>query len=190
MTAPGASDLAPNDTTPDGKAVLFTERDGPTGMRELFVLPFAGGTPRPLFDSPRGRSGGRFSPDGRALAYTCDETGLDQILVQPWPELDRRWQASTGEGRRVVWRPDGGAIFYRIRNELCEVPVASGPGFSVGAATVRYDRLPETRFDVARDGSVLVPCAPGEPERGTRFSILLHADVMLQRLLSEQSAAP
>ncbi len=190
LTAPGTSDLAPNDTTPDGEAVLLTKRDGPTGMRELFVLPLAGGTARPLFDSPRGRSGGRFSPDGRALAYTCDETGLDQILVQPWPELDRRWQASTGEGRRVVWRPDGGAIFYRIRNELCEVPVASGPGFSVGAATVRYDRLPETRFDVARDGRVLVPCPPGDPERGTRFSILLHADVMLQRLLSEQSAAP
>jgi Tol biopolymer transport system component len=52
------------------------------------------------------------SPDGRWLAYAALETGVREIYVTDYPAGRRRWQVSSGGGRRPEWNPQGGELFY------------------------------------------------------------------------------
>jgi len=38
------------------------------------------------------------SPDGHWLAYSSDESGQNEIYLQPFPDLSRKWQVSTKGG--------------------------------------------------------------------------------------------
>ena len=89
---------APDPTTANDIWLLSTENESDS---EVFV--------RTSFDERTPR----FSPDGRWLAYTSDETGQREIYVAPYPGPGRRWQISTEGGREPVWAPDGPELFYR-----------------------------------------------------------------------------
>ena len=54
-----------------------------------------------------------FSPDGRWIAYSSDESGSVQLYVQNFPPSGKRWEVSTGRtGVYPRWRPDGKELFY------------------------------------------------------------------------------
>ena len=53
-----------------------------------------------------------FSPDGKWLAYNNDETGRQEIYIQPFPTGTGRWQVSTAGGVRPKWRKDGKELFF------------------------------------------------------------------------------
>src|SRR5207245_9168171 len=52
------------------------------------------------------------SPDGRWMAYTSDESGRNEVYVQPFPGPGGKWQVSTGGGETAKWRRDGKELFY------------------------------------------------------------------------------
>jgi hypothetical protein len=54
----------------------------------------------------------RVSPDGRWVAYRSDESGIDQVYVQSFPQAGSKWQVSTDGGRQPHWRGDGKELFY------------------------------------------------------------------------------
>ena len=54
----------------------------------------------------------RLSPDGKWLAYTSNESGVDEVYVVPYPGLAGKWQLSTGGGEAPEWRADGKELFY------------------------------------------------------------------------------
>jgi Tol biopolymer transport system component len=70
---------------------------------------------------------GRFSPDGRWVALTSQESGRPEIYVQSFPEATGRWQVSTGGGRDPEWRADGRELFYRSTSDTV-MSVAITPG--------------------------------------------------------------
>jgi serine/threonine protein kinase/Tol biopolymer transport system component len=84
---------------------------------------------------------GRFSPDGKWIAYQSDEAGQPEIYVQPFPPDGSKWQVSTGIGDSPRWSTDGSALFYIGKDQtLMSVPVSTANGFEIG--TVRtYFRL-------------------------------------------------
>jgi Tol biopolymer transport system component len=45
---------------------------------------------------------GQFSPDGKWMAYSSNETGNSEIYVSPFPNADSKWQVSRGGGRRAA----------------------------------------------------------------------------------------
>jgi eukaryotic-like serine/threonine-protein kinase len=53
-----------------------------------------------------------FLPDGKWLAYNNDETGRQEIYIQPFPTGAGRWQVSTAGGVRSKWRKDGKELFF------------------------------------------------------------------------------
>ncbi|HEY8225534.1 MAG TPA: hypothetical protein VIG25_09670 [Pyrinomonadaceae bacterium] len=55
---------------------------------------------------------GRFSPDGRWVAYASNESGPYQIYVQSFPLSGGKWQVSTMGGAQPQWRRDGRELFY------------------------------------------------------------------------------
>ena len=55
---------------------------------------------------------GRFSPNGRWVAYTSNESGRDEVYVQSFPLSGAKFQISANGGREPQWRKDGTELFY------------------------------------------------------------------------------
>jgi eukaryotic-like serine/threonine-protein kinase len=53
-----------------------------------------------------------FSPDGKWLAYTSNESGQNEVYVRPFPGPGGKWQISTGGGRNPVWSRTRPELFY------------------------------------------------------------------------------
>jgi serine/threonine-protein kinase len=114
---------------PDGKHILFAEDRVGTGS-DLMLLPIAltaegvleSGTPQVLLDSPSNELAGEFSPDGKWLAYTSDQSGRNEVYVQPFPGLRGRWQASTEGAEWVEWRANGQLFYGRSEEVVMRVP--------------------------------------------------------------------
>jgi dipeptidyl aminopeptidase/acylaminoacyl peptidase len=75
----------------------------------------------------------QFSPDGRWVSYSSNESGRWEIYVQPWPATGDKWQISTSGGTDARWRPDGRELYFvsPVR-ELMSVPVDTARGFTAG----------------------------------------------------------
>ena len=80
---------------------------------DVWALPMSGDlTPRPFLRTPANEQHARFSPDGRWVAFTSDESGREEVFVVPFPGPGGRIQISSEGGRSPRWRQDGKEIFY------------------------------------------------------------------------------
>jgi eukaryotic-like serine/threonine-protein kinase len=160
----------------DGRFVLYGHGENPNAPADLWVLPVAGDEkPFPLIETPRFREHhGRFSPDGRWVAYVSNESGRDEIYVVPFPRADGRWQVSTSGGSWPRWRGDGRELFYVAADgNVMAVPVnARSAGFLndpparlfqlnpqlLGSIAYLYDVSDDgTRFLVNRSTGTMTP---------------------------------
>ena len=70
--------------------------------------------------TPFREGGGRFSPDGKWIAYTSDETGRVEVYVRRFagdPAREGKIQISKNGGEGPVWRSDGQELFYLSVNQ-------------------------------------------------------------------------
>jgi hypothetical protein len=76
-------------------------------------LPFFGDRkPFPFLHTEFAEGDGRYSPDGKWIAYTSDESGKEEVYVRPFPESGGKVLVSTSGGSSPHWRRDGKEIFY------------------------------------------------------------------------------
>ena len=148
---------SPLSISPNGEWIVFQDGLGP---RSLALLPSNGERSwESLLESGFDESNGEISPDGRWIAYQSDASGLDEIYVQPFPNVDEgRWLISTGGGSRPLWAPDGRELFYLAPGgEVMAVPVQTEPTFTAGNGEVvvegSYAVFAAGRtYDIAPDG--------------------------------------
>jgi serine/threonine-protein kinase len=108
---------APTSWHPSGKFLAFQQGGGLNGV-DLFVLSIDGddtsgwkpGKATAFVSTPFGERDAMFSPDGRWIAYSSNESGRDEIYVRPFP----------GPGGRVLVSGTGGVspTWSRARQEL------------------------------------------------------------------------
>ena len=99
--------------TPDGQSYVFTYHKATATGSNLFRIRLAANQqPERLTKSTASETSPAFSPDGKWLAYTANDTGRFEVFLQPYPELDRRVQVSTSGGSVPRWSPDSGTLFY------------------------------------------------------------------------------
>ena len=114
-----AQTLVPNSWLPDGRFLLYTSEDAPSGSAEVWSLDLAGKEKPRLLAKSRSRDPSPFfSPNGRwiALAVNDEGPGADKLVVLSFAQSDRRWQiAGTGSGY-PFWRPDGKELYYLDRD--------------------------------------------------------------------------
>jgi eukaryotic-like serine/threonine-protein kinase len=123
---------------PDGKVLAFDQLNPDTSW-DIMTLAFEGdeksgwkiGEPKPFLNTPFAERSPAFSPDGRWLAYTSDESRNFEVYVRPFPGPGGRWQISTGGGGYPVWSRNGKELFYRTKDNKIMVTtyVASGGSF-------------------------------------------------------------
>ena len=100
---------------------------------------------------------GRFSPDGRFIAFQSDASGRDEVYVRP-AEGARSLPVSRGGGQQPRWARNGELFFWQ-GDRLYVVPVRTAPVLQVGEprALFRTTRgashaFFESDYDVSADG--------------------------------------
>jgi serine/threonine protein kinase len=150
--------LVCSDWSPDGRYVISSVPQQTTGD-DLWLIPMVGDKkPFKFLGPPADQIHANFSPDGRFVAYTSNESGRFQVYVQTFPLSDRKWQVSTDGGYEPRWRGDGREIYYLSEDrKLMAVSVGAGPSFAVPKVLFQT-RAPEgvtsrrTHYVPSRDG--------------------------------------
>ncbi|HKR28318.1 MAG TPA: protein kinase, partial [Acidobacteriaceae bacterium] len=110
-------DKALNDLTSDGRYAIYDTAAGTTGT-QLWVLPLFGERkPFPFVQGMFGAASAQFSPNGRYVAYSTNETGRYEVYVQTFPQPTGKWEISTAGGAEPMWRHDGKELFYLSPDE-------------------------------------------------------------------------
>src|SRR5262249_55155602 len=102
----GGGNLQASSFSPDGQLLAFREATPSTG-NDIWVLRLSDRKTQPFLRTRFNESGARFSPDGHWLAYFSNESGRNEIYVQPYPGPGGKWQLSTEGGTEPIWNPNG-----------------------------------------------------------------------------------
>lgn len=130
---PSGTRQSPVSFSPDGQ-FLAIDQKGAATRDDVWVLPITSGRrPEPLAGSRFGEGSGKFSPDGRWIAYSSDESGRPQVYVQRFPGPGAKVQISKDGGIDPVWRRSGGELYYRGQGKMWVVSVATSGEFKASA---------------------------------------------------------
>jgi eukaryotic-like serine/threonine-protein kinase len=125
----------PNSWSPDGKYVAMTVFGGGVSPHnDIWILPMSGDRkPFPFLQSNGNKSYPGFSPDGRWLLYTSDESGRNEVYVVPFPGPGGKWQISSGGSDFATWIGDHQIAYVAADLKLMAVSVlGSGGTIQVG----------------------------------------------------------
>jgi Tol biopolymer transport system component len=170
-----------NDWSPDGRYLLYEEAS-PETQGDLWIVPTTGDRkPVPYLKTPFNEIDGQFSPDGKWVAYTSDESGgRNEVYVRAFPAGADKFPVSNSGGGIPRWRQDGKELFYRAldgRLMAASVrPVAQGLEFGTPAAL--FAIAPPTGifaypYDVSPDGQRILALAPAAGEAGASLLTVL-----------------
>ena len=115
-----------------------------------------------------------FSPDGRWIAFTSDESGQSEVYVQPFPGPGPKRQISSGGGQEPAWSHSGQELFYRTLGRMSTVAVRENDGELMAErpkplfqGLFHYTPTFSRTYDVAPDGRFLMVAEP-QPEHAPR----------------------
>jgi Tol biopolymer transport system component/predicted Ser/Thr protein kinase len=157
--------------SPDGRRLAYYETNSET-KNDIWTLPLdltdaehpKPGKPEPFLRTAFSEGSAVFSPDGRWLSYTSDESGRFEIYVRPFQSSPGgpggKWQISTTGGTYSFWSRDGRELYYEGGDNRIMVVdyTAKGDSFAAGKprvwsdAQIRPPAVGSSPLDLAPDG--------------------------------------
>ena len=188
----------PTSWSPDGRFLLY-ESGATEGTGHVWALPLKGGPgdrkPVALVADNFAEGSGRFSPNGRWVAYQSNESGRDEIYVQPFDISSAvgapsavgtptgKWQVSKGGGISPLWRGDGKELFYLSPDGMAmAVEVGTSGVFQAGVPKALF-KIPSgvVYWDVASDGKRFLMAAPSAANGQQPFTVVLNWQAGLKK---------
>ena len=148
-----------------------------SGLSRIGFLALGGGGALDWIDNVEGSYdwGPSFSPDGKWVAYSSQQTGRFEIWVRSYPDGSVVKQLSDGGGLEVVWSPCG-EIFYRKGDRWMSVKVATEPELSWSAPQLAFETVfidtNGRSYDVSSNGQRLYVIKQRNPPDGSRVSVI------------------
>jgi len=174
--------------SPDGKFLTFDQKD-PQTRDDAWFLPLDGkDSPQPIAHSRFGEGSAKFSPDGRWVAYSSDESGQPQVYVQAFPGPGLKLQISNNGGTDPMWRRSGGELYYRNENKMMVVSVTTSPEFRASApkqlwegsyssgngASCGMPGVNSSSYDVTADGQRFLMVRDEDVAPATKIVVVLN----------------
>ena len=122
-----------------GTLLVFQENTSELGTNIGVVALDGTKKPTMLIATPADEGFPALSPDGRWIAYQSNLSGRHEVYVQPFPDLDGRWQVSTQGGTAPLWHPNGSELFYRLDRAVMGVAVDAAGTFKYGSARKLFE---------------------------------------------------
>ena len=149
----------PETFSADGKTLIFTQTDfTDSGIWSVSIDDDP--TSQALVKSEYSLRNPMLSPDGRWLAYASDESGDSEIIVQPYPALDRELKISIDGGADPKWSRDGKELYYRYEDGIWGVRIEDDSTFKTSSPELlfegNYMDSGGHDYDVAPDGRFLM----------------------------------
>jgi Tol biopolymer transport system component/DNA-binding winged helix-turn-helix (wHTH) protein len=146
--------------SPDGRELLFQRHTYASGY-DIWLWSMADQTSRPFLAERFGEWDGIFSPDGRLVAYTSNESGRLEVYVCTYPGRAARRQVSSGGGNSPVWARNGRELFYLSGDKMMTAAVAISPELVVGVPKMLFEGEYAfaghlANYDVTPDGNGFV----------------------------------
>ena len=186
----------PEDWSRDGRFIIYEIPGTKTGQ-DLWIAPqpvqgeSGDRKPFPYLQTEFDERHGRFSLDGRWVAYSSNESGRDEVYVQSFPVPGAKFPISAGGGMEPQWRKDGTELFYISEDRtLMAVPVklassASEP-LQVGqekplfSVPVVDTFIVGRSYEVSNDGQRFLLRAPGSGETAPSLTVVLNWQTQLK----------
>jgi eukaryotic-like serine/threonine-protein kinase len=180
--------------SPDGKVLLYqVGSPGVSRNIDIWALPMDTRKAAPYIQGAANEGQPAFSPDGKWVAYTSEESGRTEIYVQPYPANGDKWTISTTGGAQPQWRGDGKELFFLTPSLLLQaVDVAVKDGrFDAGVphtlfttrALMIAGMAPYRAYGVTADGkSFLINETPPESvQRRDPLTVIVNWTALLRR---------
>jgi Tol biopolymer transport system component len=190
--APG--NIIVSDWSTDGRFLIYAAGG------DVFALPIGDGTdaatrqPIPIAQTPAREFGPDLSPDSRWIVYISDESGRQELYVQPFaPGAQRaggtpvagKWMVSNGGTLGLArWRGDGRELmFVAADGSLMAIDVTAAPVFKASAPRTLFQLPrpflvqtgnPGTLADITRDGQRLLLALPSEQSTRPELSVIVN----------------
>jgi Tol biopolymer transport system component len=171
------------DWSPDGRYLIYSTLTSAFG-NDLWLLPVTGNnrTPSAYLSAPSDQLHAAFSPDGRFVAYSSNESGRFEVYVQTFPLSDRRWQISVSGGYEPRWRRNAREIYFLSADgKLMVAPVAAAKELEAGTpkalfqAPVRSEPNPlGWTYDASGDGQRFLVNTPSVDDRAAPITVVLN----------------
>jgi serine/threonine protein kinase len=173
-----------SDWSSDGRFLVFDSHDSRRSTDIWAISLDKPGEPFAVAETPFDEYRAQFSPDARWVAFQSDESGRDEIYVQPFPGGGNKWPISTNGGAEVRWRRDGKELFYvGLDGKLMAVPITFGsagpePGrpaalFEPPLGTTIQQADFRHQYMAAADGRQFLVATSGEPP-STPITVILN----------------
>jgi eukaryotic-like serine/threonine-protein kinase len=155
---------SPLDETPtdwhDGR-ILFQAPDVRSGV-DLWTFTPGNSAPEAIVKNAFNQTDGRWSPDGRFLAYVSDESGRPEVYALP-TNGSSRVRVSFAGGTRPRWRRDSRTLFFLRGSQIMRADIDDGKPPRFGTPRPVLD-VPGIRdFDVAHRRDAIVALLPSKP---------------------------
>jgi len=129
----GAEQQGPWDWSRDGKYLLVMKN------AEVWYLSAPDWQAKPFLQGKAPFRNAQFSPDGRWVAYSTNESRNWEVYITPFPSANGKWQVSRGGGEEPRWRRDGKELFYLSgEGKMMAVPVKTDSNFEAGAPVALF----------------------------------------------------
>lgn len=182
--------------SPDGNVLALQQLRPDTGL-DIAVIRMGEEDEEIFLATPFNEWQATFSPDGRWLAYTSNESGREEVYVRAYPGPGGKWQISTAGGSHPQWSPTGREIFFRAGDEMMAVAIAAEetelnagevvPLFSGDFRKAQFSHQEHLYYDVSADGErfVMLRPVPREVAPTTLTVVLNWLDELAARVPTE-----
>ena len=172
--------MIPFSFTPDGKRLVYDEVN-PTTAYDIWTAPvesddagLRAGKPEIFLQTSTDERNPAFSPDGRWLAYTSNESGTFQVYVRAFPDKGGKWQISNAGGTYPAWSSNGRELFFRTDDNRIMVAtyaakatsfVPDKPRLWSEKRLANFGTVGTSNYDLAPDGKRIAVLMPVESQQ-------------------------
>jgi serine/threonine protein kinase len=100
------------DWSHDGRSIVYSGFAKETRWDLWIVAADGSGKAVPFLQTRFDEDHGAFSPDVKWIAYSSNESGRQEIYVQPFPATGAKYRISRAGGIQPLWRGDGKELFF------------------------------------------------------------------------------